>query len=524
VAEQQWELTINNGGGGITEVWFPWDVDQVKLNEQLDDDVMFKPLFAGVAVKPHEVQEYGWQGHLYPGFAFTPLNVLYDPFRARIVAATMWPPREVTPMYSLHRMSLQFVETLAPGESRSYTAIIGIFEGDAANGIHAWMLAADRYASWLKAAMQAAGDYPHPAEWFRNSEGWLHFSLEGGPEFDPAYLHRVWDRYGSHFRHAQFWGQMSNYFGTEHPPVPPLNPGETVGCCIARREMHPRYIPDLIAFADRVRAEGGGVSYYTRPRVDADDFELMLDDPTVIDGETNIQWYREWIRRNLNDYHANSLYLDVIGRRHLGSPDTLRQALAGVPHECVTEGLSDMYPFAELYSGFIGGQSAGGLPYRTLEGLGQGYSTVSVPRFGRYLLADRYALLGQTDLDEYLWGPEANHIVERQVFLLGTKFDIMTPWADFNQLDVMAPVVDSIIAERDRVNWWPRNPQYRDRLGITDLPSDVDARHFITNDGKSLLVIENWNQSLGRWFRFFGHTVGVPMTKFAIVEVDPFTN
>lgn len=524
VDEQQWELTVHNGSMGIIEVWFPWDVDHVTLNDDLDDDVIFTPLFAGVAKKPHVVGDFDWSGYIYPCSAFAPLNVLADPHRARIVAATIWPPRSVMPMYSLHRMSLLFKQPLAPWESRSYTAVIGMFEGDASQGLPPWMIAADRYASWLKARMQESGEYPNPAAWFRNSEGWLHIGLNGGVWFDPDYLYRLYDRYSQYFPHAQFWGQMSNYDGDDHEPVPPLNPGETTGCCLTRRDFHPRYLPELIEFAQYVRARGGGVSYYTRPRDDEFGVELMLDDPTVINGETNLQWYREWIARHLTANHANAIYLDVMGRRNLGEASVIRQAVAGVPHESVCEGIVDFYPFGSLLSGFVSGNSAGGLPSRTLEGLGQGYDQVSTPRFGRYLLADRYSFLGQSNHDEEFWGPQANHVVERQVFLLGCKFDCRNPYNDPDTFDVMQPVMEMIINERQRVNWWPRNPQYRDRLGITDLPSDVDVRHFMTNDGKSLLVVENWSQSLGRWFRFYGNTIGVPMTKFSIIETQPFTN
>ena len=524
VAEQQWELTIQNGPVEIMAVWFPWDFPHVHLNDQLTDDVMFTPLFAGVACLPHEVVDYGWTGFEYPGYAFAPLNVLADPFRSRVVAATMWPPQTVTPVYSLHRMSLWFRTPIPPGQTRRFTAISGFFEGDASRGIDPWTLAVDRYSSWLRGAMQAAGDYPNQAQWFRNSHGWMHIGLMGAVEFGTENLYATYDNYKRYFPHAQFWGQMSNYMGTEHPPVPPLEPGEQVGCCLPIRNMHPRYHPELVAFADYARANDGGVSLYTRPRPDEFGVEMPLDDPTILDGETNFQWYREWIRKNLEDYRANALYLDVLGRRPFGRPDVVRQALAGVPHESVMEGFSDAYPYGALISGFVHGQIAGGLPERTLERLGQGYSRVSVPRYGRYLLPDRYAFLGESNSDENYWGPSADHLVERQVFLLGAKFDVATLWADVHRPMEMAPMLQTIIAERERVNWWPRNPQYRDRLGITDLPADVDARHFIASDGKSLLVIENWNQTLGRWFTFYGRTIGVPMARLSIVEVDPFSN
>lgn len=518
VGPQQWELNIQNGAQAITEVWFPWDIQQVKLNENITDDVLFTPLFAGVARLPHEATEYGWNGFVYPSGAFAPLNVLSDPYRARIVAATMWPPKKVTPMWSLHRMSLKFDERIEPGQTNRYTMLNAFVEGNAAAGVHPWMLAAEKYSSWLQGALRAAGEYPNPAPRFKYANGWLHVGLMNMVWFDQPWLDFLWDTYGSTFPIVQMWGQMSNYAGDDHTPVPPLNVGETVGCCLTIRDLHPRYVPGLVAFENRVKAAGGGISLYTRPRADPSDYEYMLDDTTVMNGETHLGWYQEWIRRNLNENGANGLYLDVIARRHLGPPSVMRQAVAGAPHESVTEGMCDLYPFASLISGFIHGQIAGGLPERPLELLGQGFNTTSVPRFGRYVLSDRYVFLGQTNLDENWWGPAADHLIERQIFLLGAKFDIATPWEDFNHPEVMAPVVRMILDEWNRVGWWPREPQYRDRLGITNLPVGVDARHFIDKDGVSILAIENWQQQSGLTFEFWGNPIEVPTAKLSLVE------
>ncbi|MBI5864300.1 MAG: BACON domain-containing protein [Planctomycetes bacterium] len=508
VGEQQWELSLNNQGHAITEVWFPWDWNQVKLNDNLVDDVLFTTLFAGVARLPHEAVEWGWNGFVYPGGAFAPLNVLADPYRARIMAATNWPPRRVSAMWSLHRMALRYADPLGAYQTQTYRALSAMVEGDAANGLDPWMLAADKYAAWLKPSMQAAGKYPNYAPWFRHCKGWLHVGLMNMVAFDPNWLRTFYSLYRDHFPIVQCWGEMSNYAGADYPPVPPLEPGEQVGCCIASRELHPRYDPGLVEFADWLHGQGGKLSLYTRPRTDpATDMEYMLDDTTIINGETNLQWYREWMRRNLQDRRSDLLYLDVLGRRNLGTPEALWAAMEGVPPESVTEGVVDIYAATYLIAGFIGGQSAGGLPDRPLERLGQGFSTTSVPRFARYLLPDREFLLGQTNLDENLWGPAANHLVERQAFLMGTKLDVMTPWADHLHPEVMEAMLASIIAEWDRVGWWLREPQYRDRFGITNLPAGVDARYFVDRDGLPLLVIENWQQ-----------LSAVPTAKLSIVE------
>ena len=56
---------------------------------------------------------------------------------------------------------------------------------------------------------------------------------------------------------VQFWGQMSNYGGDPREAMPPLLPGEQVGCCLRNRTMHPRYTDaGLPAWARKVAAEG----------------------------------------------------------------------------------------------------------------------------------------------------------------------------------------------------------------------------------------------------------------------------
>lgn len=520
VGPQQWQLDIQNGAQAITEVWFPWDIYPVKLNDNLSDDILFTPLFAGVARLPHEATEYGWNGFVYPSGAFAPLNVLCDPYRARIVAATMWPPKKVTPMWSLHRMALKFDERIEAGQTNRYTMLNAIVEGNAAAGMHPWMLAGEKYSAWLQSALRSANEYPNYPQWFKNANGWLHVGLMNMVEFDVDWLYQLYGWYGQHFPLVQMWGQMSNYAGTDHAPVPPLQPGEQVYCCLTQRELHTRYIPRLVEFQNYVQSHGGGTSLYTRPRADSSDYEYMLDDPVPLNGETQLAWFQEWVRRNLDENGASSLYFDVLARRYLGPPNVLRQAIAGAPHESVTEGMCDLFPFASLISGFIHGQIAGGLPERPLENLGQGFNTTSVPRFGRFILSDRYVFLGQTNLDENWWGPSADHLIERQIFLLGAKFDIATPWADHNHPEVMAPVVRMILDEWNRVGWWPREPQYKDRLGITELPSGVDARLFVDKDGASILAVENWQQQSGLTFKLWGKTIAVPTAKLSLVEPE----
>src|SRR5262249_34542546 len=116
------------------------------------------------------------------------------------------------------------------------------------------------------------------------------------------------------------------------------------------------------------------------------------------------------------------------------------------------------------------------------------------------------------------WGRSHEYWAERQVFLLGAKFDTGAPWEDPSDPLVLDTAIALVLAERNRVGWWQREPMYRDRWGITELPAGVDVRHFIDHDGVSLLVIDNWNQLTGQTVKLYGEPVAIPPSRLSIVE------
>lgn len=522
VGQQQWRLSVFTKNVAVKEVWFPWDASPYALNANLQDDVMFSALFAGVAQLPLLLENFAWRGHKYPGTGFAPLTVIADPHRARIVAATNWPVLTVTPMYSLQRQSLCFPDALGAYQSRSYTALVAEVEGIASAGLEPWQLAADKYSAWLRATLAANDGEHNPAPWFRETNGWLNFGLMNQHVFTATGMRNFWQIHRDYFPWIQVWGQMSNYAGDPNIAVPPLEPDEEVGCCLIKRPLHTRYVPELVAQIDWIRAQGGAVGLYTRPRAfDDGEFTGPWDDPAVVDGETNLQWFLSWIEQHKNQNHVNAFYLDVVGRVYLGSPSVVLNVFRQhLPHETVVEGMIDIYPAGYLLSGYLRGVPVGGGPGKELEKLGQGFEATSVPRFGRYLLGDRVAFLGESNGDNLLWRAPNQYYGERQVFLLGCKFDVNQPAENPSIPTVLNPAIQSALNEWSRVGWWVRRPVYRDRLGITELPAGIDARHYVDKHGVRLLAIDNWSQLSGRSFKFFGSTIAVPTSRLSIVEVQ----
>jgi hypothetical protein len=516
----RWEVTVNNKSMQAKEVWFPWEQNKYALNPDLNDDVLFSSLYAGVALKPTSFVEWGWQGWIYPGISFAPLSIIADGSRARLVAATNWPPQIMYPMYSLQRQILYYKTPLPPNTSRKYSALVLEVEGNAAVGLHPWQIAVDRYSGWLREAMAADGLEPVAhSSWMHNANGFIQMSVMNDAWFDPAQLLAKWNKFKDRFPWVLVWGQMSNYHGDPALAVPPLLPGEKTGCCLDIREEHIRYVPGLTVVANTIKSQGGAIGYYCRPRGEEPNYG-MLDDPNLYDGETNMQFFLNWIAKNRDEYAANTFYTDVLGRANFGDPVPIINAFksGAIAADTLIEGVIDCYPSAGLWDGFLSGQPFGGGPNQPLEKLGQGFISTSVPRFGRYLLGNRIACTGQSNTDGPLWGPAANHFVERQSFLLGAKFNTYNPEQPVGGIDGLNPAVYLAIEEWKKVNFWARRPVYRDRLGIYNLPVGIDARHFVDKNGVSLLAIDNWDQLPNKSFTFKGNTVLVPTSRLSIIE------
>jgi hypothetical protein len=517
VAAGQWILTLT-AKKDLVEMWFPWVPDQHILNPDQEDDVFYCAPMLGAAAKASVVGEWAWGGSDYPGPLHAPLTVLADPHKAWLVAATNWPPRHVKIWYSKNRIICKYVTPQATGTTRTYGCISQEFTGDAAAGNIPWQAALDRYRAWLIPNMQAEGLYPIPySEKLRSLNGWLSFHLAGQRRFDLEELYAYYEYWRPYFDWIQLWGQMSNYAGPRDWARPPVRAAEKTGCCVARRELHDRYLPGILDFVEHAKSQGSRVGFYVRPR---DGFtKYRLDDPAVIDGETHLEWLLKWIHRNREDYGANGVYVDTLGNYMFGEglfmADLIRDELG---FDAVVEGADDFYPCAAMVSGTIASTGWPSGPDVTIEGLGQGYDSMIYPQFGRYLLNDKIIFIGGNNGDSKMWGIEHDHWVERQAFLLGAKIDAMEPYAsDLTKFGELNPALAMIIGEWNKVGWWARWPAYMDRNGVSAVPAGIDVRRFRDKTGQDLFVIDNWQQLSGKTFKYLGQPIAIPTQRLSIV-------
>ncbi len=502
VAPEQWKLRLRCKQTALKNVWFPWQHEQSWIGAASDDDVIYYPRRMGLAIHADSLREWGWRGGAYPGYCFSPLVVVADRTRAKIVAATNWPPKRVLPYYSLHRLTLCYDEPVNPGDAREYDALIAYVEGDAGRGRDPWHPAVDKYRAWLRQHMQAASLYPvaYP-QWLREAHGWISVHLQNYREFDVREVHSVWQRWHEVLPWMQFWGQMSNYCGPAQLAVPPLRPGESVGCCLVRPEMHPRYLPKLLQLVE-ASTRVGHSGYYARPRSTSE--SLLEPDPQ--------RFLLAWLRKNRDEYGANAVYIDQLGGYDFGAPLSIARMLQALGADVVIEFPIDIYPVTYLVSGCLEGIGWGGGPGRTIEQLGVTIDRTTAPHFGRYLLNDRIIFLGENNSDWRFWGRQADCWTERQVFLLGAKFDAIHP--------DRSPLLRMAIAEREKVGWWRRNPVYLDRAGIYDVPSGVDVRRFEGENGETLFAVDNWGRQRKAVFSFEGRTMPVPSSALSVLLLE----
>ena len=196
-----------------------------------------------------------------------------------------------------------------------------------------------------------------------------------------------------------------------------------------------------------------------------------------------------------------------------------------IPTDAMTEGVVDIYPMPGLVSGALAGGYICGAPHKTP----QTQNIATFPAFVRYLLNDRLVYWGLSNDDYQLWGQgmysRCNYAsycvnglcrngIERQILLTGARIEMYPPNGN--------AILDAIVAERQRVNWWPRQPRYlaTRRLNLTTIPasSQVEVANFQDKNGASLLAISNPNVVSGLSFTANGVTVAVPTQKVAIID------
>jgi len=507
VGHDEIELTLTPKHAAATLVWFPWEPDRVTDAPAIGDAIVYYPRLLGVAVRASLLAEWGWQGGPYPGECYAPLVVVADDVGARMVAATNWPPRRVTPMYSFGRIGLRYDARLPAGTRRTYRALVVRITG--ATSDPPWQQVLDRYADWLRGRVRVAGlEASHPG-WMRYAHGWLNVQLENMATWDPARIEATWQRWKGQLPWVQFWGQMSPYYerGRSRP--------DEAGCCLDRPELHPRYEPDLPRLA-RVVSQDGRIGYYARPR--SPYAPLVASDSDVPTAEYD--FLRDWLDRNRSRYGANAFYIDVLGGRDFGDPYQVARLLKQrLDTGTVVERAVDIYPMASLMSGALGGGSWQGGPDRTVARLGRDVTRTTFPSFGRALLARQILFLGESNGDGRWWGPDAGYWTERQAFLLGAKFDVIHPTENGKPDGPANRALALAIAARDRVGWWGRDPEYLDRRGVKGIPVDVDVRRYRGRDGESLLVVDNWSQRRDANVTVDGRRIDVPADALSIVVV-----
>jgi hypothetical protein len=512
LGEDHWQLTLL-AKVPVTQVWFPFELYEYVLNEDSSDDVFYTTRLCGDVWKSDALDE-SFHGPLYPGAAFAPLVVFADSRYAKMLAATNWPPRTVQPMYARGRMGLLYRvdaesginEVPDVGETLTYGLLQTQASGDVARGIYAWHRTLERYRTWLQARGEAAGLFPVPySDWMREIHGWMMVALHRRTDEELAngYLQDHWDRWKHVFPWMQMWGQMSDY--------DPVN-----GCCAPGPEIHPRHLPELVLFAEQATQEGH-IGFYSRVR---EPYPPL--DGSVPESQEYLDALLYWLDYN-TEQAANAHYIDLFGVRYYGDALTIAEFFLTIfPRDAVIEYPVDVYPTAYYIANCIygNGEYGAGPDYTDCPDCFDADNyRITFPRFGRYLLDDRIVFLGTGNDGYTFWGVDNEHWQERQVFLLGAKIDVHCGLVeDVPDSGEINHALGLIIEERDRVGWWARNPKYRDRAGVYDVPAGVEVRRFEDEDGAILFAIDNWHQHAGLTFSYDGERIAIPNRQLAIVE------
>jgi hypothetical protein len=508
VNDDEWELTISVKQSPVIAVWFPWEPDRQTDTPRADATLVYYPTLFGVVERASSLVEWGWKGLDYPGACFAPLVVVADDAKARMAAAANWPPRRVSPMYSLGRIGLRYEDRLAAGTRRQFRALV--VQVDRSSDELSWQVAVDHYKRWLTEHLEASSIEPDYPPWLRRAHGWLAVQLQNIRDWNPGMVEEEWERWKKDLPWIQFWGQMSDYFDKDQP-----NAVGRVGCCLEKPDIHPRYEPGLSRLARHI-AQEGHVGFYARPRVPFGDLVDAEDGSETAEFE----FLRRWLERSRSISGANAYYIDILGHRYLGDPLRLARLLkTRIDPATVVEYPIDIYPVAFLVSGSLGGGSWQGGPGRSPAELDRSFMRTTFPRFGRYLLADRIVFLGECNADGRWWGPAADYWTERQAFLLGAKFDVIHPTEDGRPDGPEDRALALAIKARDGAHWWEREPVYLDQRGLGAMPMGVDVRRFRGRDGEDLLVVDNWHARRGVTVTLDGRPVDLPNDALSILVV-----
>jgi hypothetical protein len=520
LGDGQYELKISNKDRRIEQVWFPYHLDGVVLNSHTQDDILFYPHFFGTAEKPDHGSPWTWSGFDYPGHTYAPLVVLADETDGFMVAATNWPPRRVKPTHSKNRMRFLYYDAIEPGENASYRLMIVRVRSERETGAPAWQLALDPYKLWLRDRMGQDGLWPVPyPQWMAEVEGFLDVQLQnGGRQFHVGEIYELWNKWSGYFPWIQFWGQMRD--AIVNTPKRAFSTAQFHEM-LENRQLHERYVPELIDFTRNITNNPlveGHVGFYTKTRRQAP----LLDGQERISGETSLEFLLHWFEINKERYHANAFYVDTLGNGYRGDPIFVAKLfVTQFPRNMMIEYPVDIYPTAFYVSGCL----SAGINYRKWgqnpEHFKQGRSKITFPRFGRYLLNDRIIFMGQGNGDHIYWGRKGDYRSERQAFLLGSKYEVITAADNPNDRSSgLNKALELIISERRRVGWWSRRPVYQDTRGLSHIPEGVGVRRFVDTDGVDLFTVDNWRRLKGLKFRFMDQWIAVPERQISIVQAQ----
>lgn len=528
-----WALTLTNkSNSNIREVWFPWVAEIPAMNGDADDDILYHPRNFGSAkrrvipmtVGQGQTQTVDWYVDTYPGAVFAPILVVADSREALGIAAANWPPKNVSLPVSTTQMGIRYDVNTLPLGTHQYRSFYCRSTGNAGAGVVPWHLVVDPYKAWLKAGMAEHGLRPNYPPEMRRVNGWISWQLQNMAAFHAGQLQFAWEVFGDRLQWIQCWGQMSNYYGPAgvYDPtnaVPPLLPGEEVGCCLDIPQMHMRYVPELVQFQNQVISQGGLFGYYTRPKSPYG----VLTTPN----SPHLQFLLNW-NQSLAELGANAHYLDVVGGAYdLGNLVSVAEILRDrFPPTTVVEFAKDVFPTGFLISGSLWGgwdwETDPDLP-QTILGTPQ-FQKGTCLQFGRYVMDDRIVFLGGCNGDHVFWGvvTQKGYYTERTAFLLGAKFDVLDNRIaeQVSQPTTLNIAVDAAIQAWDSVGWWDREPEYRDRSGISNVSAGIDVRRFVDKNGVNLFAVDNWSKLANRRFTFQGQVIQVPQQqRLSVLEV-----
>ncbi len=522
LGDDVWQLSLQMKTRTLSELMFPWQSSRMVLGASESDDVAYSPIRCGTAEQTVTRADFDWYGSEYPGQSLAPLVILADGENAHMVASAEWPPKRARPAYCRGRLTMHYRDLVPGGLNQSFRVRITSATGDESTGDIPWAKVADQYRDWLRTQMTAAGLYPAglPTA-LVEAHGFLHVGLFEYAEFDFNDMYDIYTAGSADFPWIQFWGQQSNY--NEDPaecrtddPVPPLQSGEQTGCCIEYQAVHTRYLPSLTTFATTVKSGGGYVGFYQRPREPYGNLDGT--DPDEED------YLADWIAAN-QAAGANAFYIDVLGAQFFGNPlGVADNFLNDYPAMSMIEWPVDIYRAGFLAGGALwGGEIWDTEPGETPADFnGTDFTRCTFPRLGRYVMDHEPMFLGVSNGDWQWWGTERgwDHWTERQCFLLGMKFDAPTSWKCLDGLyPAVSDAVRLAIDERERVGWWQRTPRYRDRVGLTNVPTGIDVRVFVDENDDVLFAIDNWSEQTGKTFKYLGQNVAIPASGLSIVEL-----